>query len=383
MSWIFFYRSIFLKEAVGLSEVQIGFLSTLLTFSSILLPLAGGYLADKFGRKRILMLFDTISWIPSLIVWILTRNLWCALIAYILESLSCVIYSVWECLLVEDTVPERRSGIYGYISLIYNLGTLSTPIAGYLIGVLGVESGMRVLFAVALASIALMIGIRQVYLRETEIGHEIMREKKIVGLKGYLSSLSIIRKNRVIMALLLSSAVASLYNSVCIYLPLFLVAENGLGLTEELASMMPSATSSSALILNLLLVPKLTSRSSYSRVLILSHLFGSLGLALLICSPKGALHSVFLSGILLGIYQVSAFSVSRTFLTNEIEITDPKARAKILSVTITFSSLVSLPVPTLAGYLFSLEPRFPFILASVTIMLGLIVIALATKRMKK
>ena len=382
MSWIYFYRPIFLKEAVGLSEVQIGLLSTLLTFSSILLPLAGGYLADKFGRKRILMLFDTFSWIPSLIVWIITRNLWYAFAAYILESLSCVIYSVWECLLVEDTVPERRSGIYGYISLIYNVGTLSTPIAGYMIGIFGVDRGVRILFAVALVSITLMVVIRQIYLRETEIGHEIMREKRITGLRGYLSSLRIIRKSHIIVALFLSFAAASIYNSICIYMSLFLIAENGLGLTEELASLMPLAISFSALILNLLLVPKLTTRRSYSKTLILSYLFGSAGLAFLICSPKGALYSAFLSGILLGIYQVSSFSVSRTFLMNEIELVDPKARAKILSVAITFSSLVSLPMPTLAGYLFSLEPRFPFMLALGTLMSGFIVIALATRRMK-
>jgi len=382
MSWIYFYRPIFLKKAVGLSEVQIGLLSTLLTFSSILLPLAGGYLADKFGRKRILMLFDAFSWIPSLIVWIVTHNLWYALAAYALEGLSCVIYSVWECLLVEDTVPERRSGIYGYTSLIYNVGTLSTPIAGYMIGTLGIDLGARTLFAIALVSITLMIVVRQTCLRETEIGHQIMKEKKIVGLKGYLSSLSIIRKNRVIMALLFSLAVSNIYYSVSIYLSLFLIVENGLGLTKELASLMPSAISISALILNLLLVPKLTTRRKYSRTLILSHLFGIIGLAILICSPRGALPSVLLSGVLLGVYRVSAFSISKTFLTNEIELVDPKARAKILSVAITFSSLISLPIPTLAGYLFSLEPRFPFILASGTITLGLIIIALATKRIK-
>jgi len=382
MSWIYFYRPIFLKEAVGLSEVQIGLLSTVITISSIILPIAGGYLADRFGRKRILMLFDTLSWIPSLAIWIVTQNLWYALAAYILEGLACVIFSVWECLLVEDTVPERRSGIYGYVSLIYNMGTFSTPIAGYMIGLFGVDSGARILFAVALVCIVFMIGIRQAYLRETEIGHEIMREKRIVGLRGYLSSFSIIRKNRVIMALLLSYAVANIYNSIFIYLSLFLIAENGLGLTEELASFMPLAISFSTLILNLLLVPKLTTRRSYSRTLILSHLFGCIGLALLIYSPMGALHSIFLSGILLGIYQVSTFSVSRTFLTNEIELEDPKARAKILSVTITFSSLVSLPIPTLAGYLFSLEPRFPFMLALGTIILGLIAIALATKQIR-
>jgi len=382
MSWIYFYRSIFLKEAVGLSEVQIGLLSTIITFSSIFLPIAGGYLADRFGRKRTLMLFDSLSWIPSLAIWILTRNFWYAFAAYLLEGLACVIYSVWDCLLVEDTAPKRRSGIYGYISLIYNLGTFSTPIAGYLIGSLGVDSGMRILFAVALITIALMLGIRQVCLRETEVGYQIMKEKKIAGLKGYLSSLSIIRKNRVISALLFVSAVSSFYYSVNIYLSLLLITKDGLGLSEELASWMPLAISLSALTLNLLVVPKLTTRSSYSKALILSHFFGSVGLMLLIFSPKGILYPVFISGILLGIYQSSSYSVSKTFLTNEIEITNPKARAKILSVTTTFSSLVSLPVPVLAGYLFSLDPRFPFFLTSGIITLGLILIAFVTKRIR-
>jgi len=382
MSWIYFYRPIFLKKAIGLSEVQIGLLSTVITFSSIFLPIAGGYLADKFGRKRILMLFDTLSWIPSLAIWIITHDLWYALAAYIFESLTYVIYSVWECLLVEDTAPEGRSGIYGYVSLIYNLGTFSTPIAGYLIGTFDIDSGARILFAIALTSIALMLGVRQIYLRETEVGYEIMRERKIASLKGYLSSLSIIRKNRVIAALLFSSAVSSFYYSVRIYTSLFLIAENGLGLTEEIASLMPTAISISALILNLFIVPKLTTRSSYSKVLILSHLFGSIGLAILICSPKRMLYPLFISGFLLGIYQASVFSVSRTFLTNEIEIVDPKARAKILSVTTTFSSLISLPVPALAGYLFSLEPRLPFMLTSGIIVVGLIVIVLATKRIR-
>ena len=380
MSWIYFYRSIFLKEAVGLSEVQIGLLSTIITLSSIVFPIAGGYLADRFGRKRTLMLFDTLSWIPSLAIWIVTRNFWYAFAAYILEGLACVIYSVWDCLLVEDTAPKGRSGIYGYTSLIYNLGTFSTPIAGYLIGSLGVDSGMRTLFTAALVPIALMIGIRQVYLREPEVGYQIMKEKKIAGLKGYLSSLSIIRKNQVISALLFISAASSFYYSVRIYLSLLLITKNGLGLSEELASWMPLAISLSALTLNLFVVPKLTTRSSYSKTLILSHLLGSIGLMLLIFSPKGTLYPVFISGILLGIYQSSSFSVSKTFLANEIEVTNPKARAKILSVTTTFSSLVSLPVPVLAGYLFSLDPRVPFILTSGIIILGLIVIALATKR---
>jgi len=382
LSWILFYRPIFLKEAIGLSEVQIGLLSTVTIFSSILLPIAGGYLGDKFGRKRTLILFDSLSWIPSFTIWIVTHDLWYALAAYILESLSYIAFSPWECLLVEDTTPEERSGLYGYTALIYNIGRFSTPIAGCIIGMFGVNSGVRILFAIGLASIALMIVIRQAYLRETEVGYQIMKEKKMAGLAGYLSSLSIIRKNRIIAVLLFSFTVSSLYYSIGIYTSLFLIAKNGLGLSEDIASWMPSAASISSVILNLFIVPRLMTRSSYSKALILGHLFGSIGLILLICSPKGILYPILISGFLLGIYQVSAFSVSKTFLTNEIEIIDPKARAKILSVTTTLSSLVSLPIPTLAGYLFTLEPRLPFLLASLSITLGLVVIALATRKIK-
>jgi len=63
------------------------------TISSIISPLAGGHLADRFDRKRVLMLFDGFGWLSS-IIWIVTHNLWFVLIAYILESLTIIINSV-------------------------------------------------------------------------------------------------------------------------------------------------------------------------------------------------------------------------------------------------------------------------------------------------
>jgi MFS family permease len=146
MSWVFFYRPIFLNQVIGLTEVQIGFLSAVLTFSTIVSPLVGGYLDDRFGRKRVLMMFDTTSWLSSLTVWFWTQNILYAFVAYVLEGLVSVIYSVWECLLVEDTAPENRSSIYGTISAIYSVGSLSTPVAGYIVGLYGIDVGTRMLF---------------------------------------------------------------------------------------------------------------------------------------------------------------------------------------------------------------------------------------------
>jgi len=380
MSWVFFYRPIFLRESIKLSEIQIGLLFTVATLFSTVSPLAGGYLADRFGRKKVFMLFDSLGWLSSLAVWAITRNIWLALAAYVLEGVATVIYSVWECLLVEDTNPEHRASIYGYVSAIYNVGALSTPVAGYLVGSYGVDLGCRILFVFAFISLMPMFVIRQLYLRETEIGHQIMKERSFAGLKGYLSSLSMIKGNRTIAALLVISVIGNFYYAATSYLPLYLIDERGLDLSEEVASLIPAVSSISALVIASTIVPKLTSRNDYVKALASGYGLGCLAILLLSFSPKGSLPSALVAGVILGVYSATAFSVSRTFLTNEIEAADNRARAKILSITVTLSALLNLPTPTLAGYLFSLEPKLPFIAVSSALLISLATLLLAVKK---
>ncbi len=380
MSWVFFYRPIFLRQSIGLSEVQMGFLFTILSFFTAFSPLAGGYLADRFGRKRIFMLFDSMGWLSAIAVWIITNNVWLAVVAYVLEGTAYVTYSVWECLLVEDTAPEYRASVYGTVSSVFSLGSLSTPIAGYIVGVYGIDQGVRLLFSLAFASMVPMFTIRQLYLRETEIGSQIMKEKTFAGLKGYLDSLSVIKRNRIIVALLLTSTISTFYYSVSTYLPLYLIDERGLGLTKEAASLIPAASSITGLVIASLLVPRLTSRSGYMKSLSAGYALGSLGILLLSFSPRDSLLLAMISGVVLGVYLGTSFAVSRTFLTNEIEEADSRARAKILSITVTLSYLLNLPSPALAGYLFSLEPKYPFILVSGLLTASLVVLVLATRK---
>jgi MFS family permease len=225
-----------------------------------------------------------------------------------------------------------------------------------------------------------MFVIRLVLLRETEFGKQIMKEKSFMGLKGYRDSLSVIRKNRIILVLLFTSVLGSFYYASVTYRSLFLIHENGLGLNEELASLVPAASSISSLIMALFVVPKLASKASYVKALALGYGLGCLASLFLSLSPKGSLLSAMLSSVILGIYGATAFSVSRTFLTNEIEAADSKARAKILSITVTLTSLLGLPAPVLMGYLFSLNPRIPFMVVSATLAISLTVLLAATKK---
>jgi MFS family permease len=380
MTWVFFYRPIFLNQVIGLSEIQIGLLTSVLAFFAIISPLAGGYLGDRFGRKRVFMLFDSTSWLSSMAVWIWTQNIWHALLASILEGFTSITYSIWECILVEDTAPEHRSSIYGTIAVIYSIAALSMPIAGYIIGSYGIADGTRTLFIITLASLLAMFTIRLMLLKETEFEKQIMKEKSFAGLKGYRESLSVIKKNRIIMVLLFTTFLGGFYNASVTFRSLFLIDENGLGLSDELASLIPAATSISSLIMALLIIPKLASRNSYVKVLALGYGLGSLSLLFLSLSPKGSLLSALLSSVILGIYTSTAFSVSRTFITNEIEATDSRARAKILSLTITLTSFLGLPAPVILGYLFSINPRVPFVAVSLILAVSLIMLLTATKK---
>ena len=382
MNWIFFYRSIFLSVVIGLSSVEIGLLLTVFNIFSSFLPLFGGYLADRFGRKRVFMLFDSVCWLSSLAMWMISRNIWHALLAYIIESAASIIYSVWECLLVEDTKLEFRSLVYGSISAIYRLGSLTMPIAGYIIGFYGLDLGCRILFGLAFCAMVPMFIIRQIYLREPEIGQIVRRDKVFSGFRGYLSSLSLIKRDPIILALLLILIMVGFYNSSYAYFPLYLVDEGGLGLDKETASFIPSVSSAVSLLLFLLVVPRLRSKSSYFKALILGYSLGSLAIFILANSPRGAMFLALLSALLLGFYYVVTFSVSRTFLMNQIDFIDSRARAKILSIVVTLSSLVNLPTPTIIGYLFSLNPKLFLIIILATFLTSLLILLISLRKTK-
>lgn len=241
----------------------------------------------------------------------------------------------------------------------WTIGSLTTPIAGYIIGFYGLNIGCRIIFLLALCALVPAFIVRQIYLQEPELGRRVMSDRSFSSIKGYLNSLSVVRRSRMILALLIIIIIAGFYNSSYAYFSLYLVHEDGIGLSEDVASLIPSVSSMISLIFSLTVVSRLKSRDSYLKTLILGY---GLALLILINSRKGFLPTTLLVAALLGFCSTVAFSVSRTFLSNQIDTADSRARAKILSISITLSSLINLPTPTLVGYLFSLNPRTPFII---------------------
>jgi len=101
-----------------------------------------------------------------------------------------------------------------------------------------------------------------------------------------------------------------------------------------------------------------------------SYASGFLGLVVLMIAPKECMFLAILSAVFDSARFLAAFSIMPVLLFNAVDEVDPFAQAKIMSITMTFSALVSWPIPAVGGYLYTANPIFSFVIASVSLILS-------------
>jgi MFS family permease len=362
MSWIFFYRTIFMRN-LGMGEVFIGYAVMLPIVLQMLLPTLGGYFADRFGRKRVYLLFD-IGWIASMAVWSMATDPWHAILALFLQGLTTTTFGIWETLLIEDTESQYRAGIYSLVQSNYIFRGLLTPVAGTLVFLYGVDQGCRYMFLMALITFTVAFIIRSAYLRESEIGKTLLtlERDRPERPKGYIETSRMIFKHRRLLVLLVLSVLGSMtLPLISTYQPLYLSDSRALALDESAISLIPMASSIPSLIALSFFIPKLK-QNHIRKALLVGYVCGIFSSAILITAPRGALVIAILSSVLDSARSIAIFSILKAFLVNTIDEVNPLAKAKIMSLVTMYSAFASWPAPVIGGYLYTVSPAWPFIL---------------------
>ena len=96
-------------------------------------PLAsmlGGKLADSYGRKRLIMLFDTLAALLYLACGFIQPSI--TLIYVILSASACMSIAgpAHDSLIADLTVPENRAGAYALSYMGWNIGFAIGPMLG-------------------------------------------------------------------------------------------------------------------------------------------------------------------------------------------------------------------------------------------------------------
>jgi len=362
MSWIFFYRTIFMRN-LGMGEVFIGYAVMLPTLLQMLLPMLGGYFADRFGRKRVYLLFD-VGWIASMAIWFIATEHWHMILALLLQGLTTTTFSIWEILLIEDTEPQYRAGIYSFIQSNYIFRGLLTPVAGTLVFLYGVDQGCRYMFLLTLITMTVAFIVRLAYLRESELGKTLVSLERDGSARprGYIETSRIIFKHKSLLILLVLSVLGDMtLPLITTYQPLYLSDSRALALNESVISVIPMASSIPSLIALSFLIPRLKQKH-IRKALLVGYVCGISSSVILITAPPGALILAVLSSLLDSARSIAIFSILKAFLVNTIDEIDPFAKAKIMSLVTTCSATASWPAPVIGGYLYAASPAWPFIL---------------------
>ena len=370
--WVRTYTSLFMA-ALGLSATQIGWVASLTLITQMLVAPFGGYVADKFGRKRTLIFFDIVSWIIPPLVWMVAQNVWYFVIAAILNGFNMIISPSWNCLLVEDTHPARRPAVFAAFQLVVLGAGIFSPISGWIVDGKGVVLGTRIIFGITGASIATMTLIRALTIRETSVGTALINEFEGASMKealaNYKAALVQGFTNRTLFRLFLLSMINFAYVTIWnTYSTLYMTHAQGLNLSPGLVALWPTFSSVFIVLTLVLLVPRVR-LEKLPHWLLLSSIFLCGGVLVFMLTPPNTYTSLAIAAIFIAMGQSLINPVRDTFIANIIE---DRQRAPLLAAINSVSMIILVPLTPLAGRLFELNPKAPLIVLFLFLLVGVL-----------
>jgi MFS family permease len=368
-TWTYFLP-LYFSRIFNASAPEIGLAYTVWVLMIAVGAAPAGALADKYGRKIIVVLAGVIS---SLGVFLLAFSHSFALdtVAFSLTGLGTSFLSVQNVMIAESVHEKKRGRAFGnFLTLTYALRSFSPFIGGFLLN--NSQSYFSLLFIFGGSLVVLSTLLRLFFARET-----LPKENQAANAFGsdnekktsYLGNLSKIFTNRILLTLIL---VYSLYNLLIdqgsYILPLYGQYQLNLN-PETLGVLFAAVTAISGF------APLYFGRMSDSfgrlKTIVLSWIGESSTIFIFVFAPKGDLIIA-----LLGVAMWSTFGVMDAPAVNAwlADSSDAKARGLSMGSFYSAALLVTVPFFSAAGFLYAIDPKLPFYANSILGVFALILL---------
>ncbi|GAA1871859.1 MFS transporter [Myceligenerans crystallogenes] len=381
MALVLPYASVFML-ALGLQDAQIGLLATISMLSQVVFGLAGGIITDRLGRRVTTAWFDVIAWVIPCVVWAFAENFWFFLVASLVNGALQVTQNSWDCLMVEDAERDQITRIYSLVKVAADCSALFAPLAAFLVAQLGLEPAVRILYVNA--AVVMLVKIIWLYLwsRETRQGQVRMAATRGQSvwqlLAGYRGALGLLFRSR---GSFLALGVAALTAAVVLVNGTFwqVVASEHLNVPHEFLPYFPMVRSVLSVTFFFTLIPLLTTAVDLKRATLLGfgvHLAGQVVLVAIPAADGAATPSTyaFLGVCLL----LDSFGAGLLFMLSESLVAlhvDPGERSRVMALQRTFIMLGAAPFGWISGWLSGIDRTYPFVLTSVLLVVGLVLVA--------
>jgi MFS family permease len=179
--------SLYLIEVLNTPIIIVGLLATLQNTSQILFQLPGGIVADKIGRKKVIV-FGTALRIIAPFTMYFARSWEYVMPGMVLMSIASLYGPAFNAI-ISESLPQRRIGAaFGAYRMFTSIPQIFMPVvSGYFFDLMGLGSAVRI--GLLLFTVATLIAtiVRGVFLKETlikstsyaELDNEIIPESMI------------------------------------------------------------------------------------------------------------------------------------------------------------------------------------------------------------
>jgi DHA1 family tetracycline resistance protein-like MFS transporter len=198
--------------ALHASSLDIGLFVGYGTAVTIIALLVGGYIADTWGRRRVIIIFSWVS-VASAAIYVLINSPYLIVIPLTVSSLASVYTPAFNSVMFDSIEPSDRIRGFSVFSAINTIPSVFAPtIGGILMQYYGILDGVKIAYALSASFGIIAVSIRTRLLSETYVVRQ--REKK--SLFGYMkesfvSGLSATRNaNSLVKRLLLYTTLAGI-----------------------------------------------------------------------------------------------------------------------------------------------------------------------------
>jgi MFS family permease len=351
------YQSIYFF-AVGANSLFIGYLLAVNSAITALMQLIGGYVADAWGRRKVIIIFSFVS-AATAFVYIFIEQYQLLIIPIMLASIAGVYGPAFNAMLTDSMRPELRARGIACYTLVTSLPSMFCPyVGGMLMQRFSTLRGLRI--AYFMSGLLGLVGVsyRALKLKETHLG---IKKDKTKGISRFISDF--IKDNAYILKnassgakkLFIYSVMVSIGTGMTVpYTSLYMV--DALGLQPDLYGLITNIAGMMSVML-LLPATRIVEKVGLRKSAIYASLSVPLN-QLIFVRAKGMDDLVTWSVV--GSASNALLGPSMTAL--QANLSTRETRGRMMALFSVFSLITAIPAQILGGYLYnSLGQYIPFL----------------------
>jgi MFS family permease len=364
------YQSVYFAS-LGVTPFQIGLLVAYGTGVTALALLVGGYIADVWGRRKVVVVFSWVS-VASAFVYCIIGSPFLIVVPLTLASVASFYTPAFNSIMMDSIQPQDRIRGFAVFSAINTIPSIFAPtIGGVLIAYFGTNPGLRLCYLASGLFGILGVGLRSLKLSETYVVEGSRASKSLAShlRDSFVDGIGAIRQSGpVVKRLLLYVTLAGIGTGftspfVSIYVVNYLgINALGYSVVVDLAG--------AATVFLLFMVVFLIRRLGSKRSILLASVAAPV--SNLMFTQAKTMNELFEWGVT---GAVSTALQSPSLSTMQAEAIEQRNRGKVLAMFSILPTLVALPSQVFAGYLYgAFSPVVPFVASLVPFGLAAIVL---------